>query len=131
MSFRFPHAFLVIIVVVVVLVARRVLLFATPWTVARLLCPWDSPGKNTAVTSNCLFQGVFPARALNLDLLHYRQILCYLSHQESPISWGYSQSLHLHLNLKKKSGKHLVNCNLYFPNCEEHFLVYCSTNDLK
>ena len=23
-------------------------LFATPWTVARgLLCPWDSPGKNT------------------------------------------------------------------------------------
>ena len=27
-------------------------LFATPWTVAgsaRLLCPWDSPGKNTFV----------------------------------------------------------------------------------
>ena len=24
--------------------------FATPWTVAaRLLCPWDSPGKNTGV----------------------------------------------------------------------------------
>ena len=130
MSFRFPHAFHVIIVVVVVLVARRVLLFATPWTVARLLCPWDSPGKNTAVTSNCLFQGVFPARALNLDLLHYRQILYYLSHQESPISWGYSQSLSLAFKFKEKVRK-TVNCNLYFPNCEEHFLVYCSTNDLK
>ena len=28
----------------------HVRLFATPWTVpARLLCPWDSPGKNTGV----------------------------------------------------------------------------------
>ena len=28
----------------------RVRLFATPWTAARrLLCPWDSPGKNTGV----------------------------------------------------------------------------------
>ena len=28
----------------------RVQLFATPWTVpARPLCPWNSPGKNTAV----------------------------------------------------------------------------------
>ena len=24
----------------------RFWLFATPWTISRLLCPWDSPGKN-------------------------------------------------------------------------------------
>ena len=32
----------------------RVRLFATP---ARLLCPWDSPGKNTEVDCHALLQG--------------------------------------------------------------------------
>ena len=32
----------------------RVQLFATP---ARLLCPWDSPGKNTGVGCSALLQG--------------------------------------------------------------------------
>ena len=26
----------------------------------RLLCPWDSPGKNTEVGCHALFQGIFP-----------------------------------------------------------------------
>ena len=35
----------------------RVLLFATPWTVVpRLLCPWDSPGKNTGVGCRSLLR---------------------------------------------------------------------------
>ena len=36
-------------------------LFATPWTVARtrLLCPWDSPDKNTGVAWHFLLQGIF------------------------------------------------------------------------
>ena len=34
----------------------------TPWTVAaRLLQPWDSPGKNTGMGCHALFQGTFPA----------------------------------------------------------------------
>ena len=34
-------------------------LFVTPWTVAhRLLCPWDSSGKNTNVDCHDLFQGI-------------------------------------------------------------------------
>ena len=38
----------------------RVPLFATIWTVAaRLLCPWDSAGKNTGVGCYALLQGVF------------------------------------------------------------------------
>ena len=37
----------------------HVRLCATPWTIpTRLLCPWDSPGKNTGV--GALFQGNFP-----------------------------------------------------------------------
>ena len=36
----------------------RVQLFATLWTVAtRLLCPWDSPGKDTGVGCHFLLQG--------------------------------------------------------------------------
>ena len=42
---------------------------------SRLLCPWDSPGKNTGVGCHALLQGVFPTQGLNLHLLHCRQIL--------------------------------------------------------
>ena len=39
----------------------HVWLFETPWTVAsRLLCPWDSPGKNTGVGCHFLLQEIFP-----------------------------------------------------------------------
>ena len=41
----------------------------------RLLCPWDSPGKNTGVGSHSLVQRVFPTQGLNLGLLHCRQTL--------------------------------------------------------
>ena len=48
---------------------------------ARLLCPWDSPGKNTAVGCHALLQGIFPTQGSNLGLLHCRRILHDLSHQ--------------------------------------------------
>ena len=41
----------------------------------KLLCPWDSPGKNTGVGCHALLQGVFPDQGLNpslLCLLHWR-----------------------------------------------------------
>ena len=40
-------------------VLSRVPLFVTPRTVARLLCPWDFPGKNTGVGCHFLLQGIF------------------------------------------------------------------------
>ena len=43
-----------------------------------------SPGKNTGVGSHSLLQGIFPTQGLNPRLLHLRQILYSLSHQESP-----------------------------------------------
>ena len=46
----------------------------TRWTVApRLLCPWNSPGKNTGVGCHSLLQGIFPIQGLNPSLLHYRR----------------------------------------------------------
>ena len=63
-------------------------LFATPWTVvyppARLLCPWNSPGRNDGVGSHFLLQGTFLTQGSNTSLLHCRQILYHLSHQRNP-----------------------------------------------
>ena len=42
---------------------------------ARLLCPWDTQGKNTGVGCHFLLQGIFPTQALDLHLfcLLYQQ----------------------------------------------------------
>ena len=42
---------------------------------ARLLGPWDSPGKNTGVGCHFLLQGIFPTQGLNPSLRHCRWIL--------------------------------------------------------
>ena len=51
-------------------------LFVTPWTTAhRLLCPWNSPGKNTGVSCHALLQGIFLTQGSNtylLCLLHWQ-----------------------------------------------------------
>ena len=43
--------------------------FATLWTLAHVLCPWDSPGKKTGVSCCALLQGIFPTQGSNLGLL--------------------------------------------------------------
>jgi len=45
--------------------------------------PGDSPGRNTGVGCNTLLQGIFPTQGLNPGLLHSRQILYHLNHQEN------------------------------------------------
>ena len=48
----------------------------------RLLCPWNSPGKNTGVDCYSLFQRNFSTQGSNLGLLHHRQVLFHLSYRE-------------------------------------------------
>ena len=49
--------------------------FETLWTVVcQLLCPWNSPGKNSEVSCHSLLQGIFLLQGSNLGLLHCRQI---------------------------------------------------------
>ena len=50
----------------------------------RLLCPWNSPGKNSEVGCHLLLQGYFPTQGSNPGFLYYRQILYRPSHQGSP-----------------------------------------------
>ena len=51
----------------------------------RLLCPRNSPGKNTGVGCHFLLQGIFPTQGSNPSPLHCRQIRYRLSHLGSPI----------------------------------------------
>ena len=56
---------------------------------ARLLYPWDSPGKNTGMGCHALFREIFPTQGSNPGLPHCRRILYHLSHQGSPIDTKY------------------------------------------
>ena len=71
---------------------------------ARLLCPWNSPGKNTGAGCHFLLQVVFPTQGCNPGLLHCKQILYCLSHQGSLI--------HNIMAQKGQSGCH--------PHCKKH-----------
>ena len=67
---------------------------------ARLLCPWNSPGKNTGVVCSSLLQWIFPTQELNPGLPHYSQALYHLSHQGSPSILSYILYLsHIYLNI--------------------------------
>ena len=55
-----------------------------------LLCPWDSPGKNTRVDSHALLPRIFPTQGLNPGLLHCRQILYCLNYQFSSVQFSHS-----------------------------------------
>ena len=55
---------------------------------AKLLCPWNSPDKNTGVGRHSLLQGVFLTQGLNSSLLYYRQSLYSLNHQGTATLFG-------------------------------------------
>ena len=50
----------------------------------RLLCLWDSPGKNTRVGGHFLLQGISQTQISNLGLLHWQADSLSLSHLGSP-----------------------------------------------
>ena len=54
-----------------------------PYEPTRLLCPWDSPDKNTRVGCHSLLEGI-QAQGSNPGLLHRKQILYHLSHRGAP-----------------------------------------------
>ena len=96
----------------------------------RLLCPWDSPGKNTGVVCHSLLQGIFPTHGSNPGLPHYRQILYCLSHwrllETPPLACSFSlYCLGLHLS-PSLILPHLVDWTSYPIS----FLMQCSSPGL-
>ena len=79
-AWKVPQFILILIITPQWKLLGCVWLFVTLW----LYSPWNSPGQNTGVDSLSLLHGIFPTQGLNLGLLHCRQILYQLSHQESP-----------------------------------------------
>ena len=65
-------------------------------SLARFLCPWDSPDKNTGVGCHLLLQGIFPTQGLNWGLLNCGGILYQLSYQRSPL-WNESTKCDIYL----------------------------------
>ena len=62
----------------------------------RFLCPWDSPGKNTAVGCHAILQGIFPTHGWNpclLCFLHWQEGSLPLAAPGKPIYqlWGVSK----------------------------------------
>ena len=45
-----------------------------------VVCPWNSPGKNTGVGCHSFLQEIIPTQGPNLRILHCRQILYHLCH---------------------------------------------------
>ena len=72
----------------------------------RLLCPWDSPGRNTGVSCHVLLQGIFPTQGWNphlFYLLHWwvgslplappGKLKCFLPQRHFEFSWWNTSSL--------------------------------------
>ena len=79
-------------------------LFATLWTVRiRLLCSWDSPGKNTEVGSHALLQGMSPILGSNPGLLHCGVCL-YIQSKRHTVRFAWS----LHGNGGGRQRQHTV-----------------------
>ena len=68
----------------------------------KLLCPWNSPGKNTGVVSHFLFQGIFQTPGLNPGFLHCRYIPYHLNNLEWGIQRGRGFLHHTPIRLSEK-----------------------------
>ena len=77
----------------------------------RLLCPWDSPGKNTGVGCHFLLLGVFLTQGSNPGLVHCRQILYWLSHQGSPSFFFFNIYFIMYLAVQG------LNCGMQIFSC--------------
>ena len=100
-------------------------LYATPWTVARLLfCPWDFPHKNTGVGSHALLSTQVSNPRL-LHLLHQQMVSFYWAFWKSQlVAYTYANGKILLL------GKNIFK--YFFLGEEKNFLCYLQLNlDIK
>ena len=56
-------------------------------SLTRLLCPWDSPGKDTGVGCHSLLQGIFPTQGSKLHLLHWQVSSLSVGPPGKPFIW--------------------------------------------
>ena len=83
----------------------------------RLLCPWDSPGKNTGVGCHALLQGIFPTQGFMSPALpggfYYHQCHLVLGRNFPPPFLGYSGQSKSSIDMRQSNGeksKSLITC---------------------
>ena len=60
---------------------------------ARLLCPWNLPGKNTGMGCHFLLQGIFPTQGLNLFVWHLAPALSETLYPSATLWRNFSMSM--------------------------------------
>ena len=83
---------------------------------ARLLCPWDCPGKNAEVGCHVLLQGIFPTQGSNphvLGLLHWQVGSLLLTPPGKTSLWIYLVIINMQQGCLAQSNKHLPSCTLF------------------
>ena len=96
----------------------------------RLLYPWDSPGKNTGVSSHSLLQGSFPTWESNprlLCLLHWQAVSLPLSHLGSLRKQGKESQIHHRVFTREKETK-TFSKHLQVKTRETHPIPWKSSN---
>ena len=73
-----------------------------------VLCPWDSPGKNTRVGCHALLQAIFLTQGSNPHLLHWQGGSLPPSHQGSPM-------LHIVVCILFSLWPHYTPCGILVP----------------
>ena len=90
----------------------------------RLLCPWNSPDKNTRVGFHFLLQGIFPTQGSNPHLLH---LLHWQAGSFTTVSCGEHDTVIVYLfPLKGRSSA----VHLYYPGTPQLFSVHWKHNSV-
>ena len=86
---------------------------------ARLLCPWDSPGRNTRMGCHFLLQGIFPTQKSNSCHLHWQVGSLPLSHLGRPCI-----IFHIHNSASIGNYQHFpVDIKIIFASKEMSFFL--------
>ena len=94
-----------------------------PWTVAaRLLWPWDSPGKNPGVGCHCLLQAIFSIQRSNPGLLHCRQILYHLNIEYMKLKHIKThRRVYAHTYMDTLQNPEVISCNACVSSKKNYF----------
>ena len=92
----------------------------------RLLCPWNSLGRNCGAGCHSLLWGIFPTRGWNLGLPYCRQVLYHLATREALHGHMPSYELGGSMTLKERRavGGQWTTDNLYSVSSKQSLLYF-------
>ena len=92
----------------------------------RLLCRWNSLGKNTGLDIHSLLQGIFPTQGPNPGFLHHMRILYHMTLQGSSVTYPITE-VEDRIQIKNKSTKillQIVICSIKGISAKDKVMAY-------